>query len=158
MPGVVPPVYAAMVRYARGELPDLPVFAIPGGVNFISVKSLTEAVIASFTRGENGRGYLVGDENLRFKDFFGLFLGRPAVTWSCPCATNRTRYSWMPRFSPGAQARSSTSRKASKSSATDAATLGVRSRSWWTPYADVAQRTDVAVASSAARRHVHPDG
>ena len=73
MPGVVPPVYAAMVRYARGELPDLPVFAIPGGVNFISVKSLTEAVIASFTRGENGRGYLVGDENLRFKDFFGLF-------------------------------------------------------------------------------------
>jgi nucleoside-diphosphate-sugar epimerase len=73
MPGIVPPVYAAMVRYARGELPGLPVFAIPGGVNFISVRSLTEAVIASFTRGDNGRGYLVGDENLRFRDFFGLF-------------------------------------------------------------------------------------
>ena len=71
--GADSPVYAAMVRYARGELPNLPVFAIPGGVNFISVRSLAQAVIASFTRGDNGRGYLVGDQNLRFADFFGLF-------------------------------------------------------------------------------------
>jgi dihydroflavonol-4-reductase len=73
MKGVASPIYAAMVKYARGEMPELPVFAMPGGVNFISVLSLAEAVIGSFTRGENGRGYLVGDENLRFREFFGLF-------------------------------------------------------------------------------------
>jgi nucleoside-diphosphate-sugar epimerase len=73
MKGAVSPIYAAMVKYARGELPQLPLFAMPGGVNFISVLSLTDAVIASFTRGENGRGYLVGDENLRFREFFALF-------------------------------------------------------------------------------------
>lgn len=73
MRGAVSPIYSAMVKYARGEMPQLPVFAMPGGVNFISVLSLAEAVIASFTRGENGRGYLVGDENLRFREFFALF-------------------------------------------------------------------------------------
>lgn len=67
------PVYIALVQYARGEFPDLPVFAIPGGVNVISVQSLTEATIASLTKGKNGHGYLVGDENLYFKDFFGYF-------------------------------------------------------------------------------------
>ena len=65
--------YAGLAKYGRGESPDVPVFAIPGGLNFISVQSLTEATIASLTKGENGRGYLVGDENLHFKDFFGYF-------------------------------------------------------------------------------------
>ena len=73
MKGADSAIYTAMVKYARGEMPQLPLFAMPGGVNFISVQSLTEAVIGSLTRGENGRGYLVGDENLRFRDFFALF-------------------------------------------------------------------------------------
>jgi nucleoside-diphosphate-sugar epimerase len=73
MPGAASALFAAIVRYARGEMPRLPLFAMPGGVNFISVQSLTEAVIGSFTQGENGRGYLVGDENLRFREFFALF-------------------------------------------------------------------------------------
>jgi nucleoside-diphosphate-sugar epimerase len=66
-------IYTYMVKYARGEMPGVPVYAIPGGVNIISVKSLSEATIASLTRGRNGEGYLVGDENLRFKDFFKMF-------------------------------------------------------------------------------------
>jgi dihydroflavonol-4-reductase len=73
MRGVDNPVYVAMVKYARGELPNLPLFAPPGGVNFISVRSLSQAVIASLTRGENGRGYLVGDENLHFRQLFTYF-------------------------------------------------------------------------------------
>lgn len=73
MKGADSGIYAAMVRYARGEMPQLPLFAMPGGVNYLSVQSLTEAVVASLTQGENGRGYLVGDENLHFRDFFALF-------------------------------------------------------------------------------------
>jgi dihydroflavonol-4-reductase len=73
MPGSDPGIYGYMVKYARGEFPRLPVFAMPGGVNFISVRSLTEAIIGSLTRGTNGRGYLVGDENLHFREFFRLF-------------------------------------------------------------------------------------
>jgi dihydroflavonol-4-reductase len=73
MQGAESGLYSALVKYARGEMPQLPLFAMPGGVNYISVQSLTEAVLASLTRGENGRGYLVGDENLRFREFFALF-------------------------------------------------------------------------------------
>lgn len=73
MRGAESGLYAALVKYARGEMPQLPVFAMPGGVNFISVQSLTEAVLAGLARGENGRGYLVGDENLRFRELFALF-------------------------------------------------------------------------------------
>jgi dihydroflavonol-4-reductase len=73
MQGLDPGIYGYLVKYARGELPQLPVFAMPGGVNFMSVQSLTEAVIGSLTRGENGRGYLVGDENLHFREFFRMF-------------------------------------------------------------------------------------
>jgi nucleoside-diphosphate-sugar epimerase len=73
MKGADNPIYPALARYARGQMPDLPVFAIPGGTNVMSVQSLCEATIASLTRGENGVGYLVGDENLRFKPFFEMF-------------------------------------------------------------------------------------
>jgi len=73
MRGASNPIYEGLVQYARGKLPDLPVFAMPGGVNFISVQSLTEATIASLTKGQNGHAYLVGDENLRFKPFFQMF-------------------------------------------------------------------------------------
>jgi dihydroflavonol-4-reductase len=66
-------IYSYMAKYARGEMPQVPVYAIPGGVNIISVKSLSEATIASLTRGKNGEGYLVGDENLHFKDLFKMF-------------------------------------------------------------------------------------
>jgi len=73
MPGAANPLYDALVQYAKGKMPNLPVFAMPGGVNFISVKSLSECTIAALTKGQNGYGYLVGDENLRFKEFFGMF-------------------------------------------------------------------------------------
>jgi nucleoside-diphosphate-sugar epimerase len=73
MKGASNPIYDGLVQYAKGKLPDLPVFAMPGGVNFISVQSLSDATIASLTKGQNGYGYLVGDENLRFKEFFHMF-------------------------------------------------------------------------------------
>lgn len=82
MPGRENRLYSALVRWARGEMPAIPPFAIPGGVNFMSIHALADAVLGGLERGENGRGYLVGGENLWFREFFGLFfeaVGRPTA-------------------------------------------------------------------------------
>ena len=58
----------------------MPEFAPPGGTNFISTLSLSEAIEGALVRGAGGASYLVGDENLSFQDYFGAFfqaLGRP---------------------------------------------------------------------------------
>jgi dihydroflavonol-4-reductase len=72
LPGLVPPLCRTLARWGLGRL-DLPRRAAPGGTNFISTRSLAQATLGALARGENGRGYLVGDENLRFADFFRLF-------------------------------------------------------------------------------------
>lgn len=71
-PGVAAPRYAKLVAYARGQLP-LPYYAPLGGTNYMSVRSLCEAVEGALRCADNGRAYLVGDENLSFRDFFQLF-------------------------------------------------------------------------------------
>lgn len=48
-------------------------FAIPGGSNYMSVRSLYEAIVGGLERGENGRPYLVGDENLTHLDYLKLY-------------------------------------------------------------------------------------
>ncbi|HSW11213.1 MAG TPA: NAD-dependent epimerase/dehydratase family protein [Solimonas sp.] len=73
VPGLVVPGLAAHAAYALGRIPQVPVFAMPGGVNFISTTSLSEAVAGALERGENGKAYLVGDENLSFADYFGEY-------------------------------------------------------------------------------------
>jgi dihydroflavonol-4-reductase len=73
VPGLVVPGLAAHAAYALGRLPQLPAFAMPGGVNFISTQSLSEAIAGALLRGENGKAYLVGDENLSFQDYFGEY-------------------------------------------------------------------------------------
>jgi nucleoside-diphosphate-sugar epimerase len=73
VPGLVVPGFAAHVAYARGRIPQLPVFAPPGGVNFMSTTSLSEAVAGALARGEPGKAYLLGDENLSFAEYFGEF-------------------------------------------------------------------------------------
>jgi hypothetical protein len=39
----------------------------------MSVRSLSEAIAGALGNAESGRAYLVGDESLRFSDFFQLF-------------------------------------------------------------------------------------
>ncbi len=73
VPGMVVPMFKAYTDYALGRMSPMPEFAPPGGVNFISVSSLSEAIEGALLRGENGKAYLVGDENLSFADFFGAF-------------------------------------------------------------------------------------
>lgn len=72
IPGVPMPRYTKLAAYARGEL-DIPPFAPLGGTNYMTVESLSEAVWGALQHAESGRAYLVGDENLSFRDYFQLF-------------------------------------------------------------------------------------
>lgn len=73
LPGVAALRYEKLVAWARGDLPQIPDYAPAGGTNYMSVRSLCEAISGALNRAEAGRAYLVGDENLRFCDFFQLF-------------------------------------------------------------------------------------
>jgi nucleoside-diphosphate-sugar epimerase len=63
----------ALVQYAAGRLEGLPVIAPAGGVNHISSQSMSEAIASAFERGEGGKAYLLGDENLSWKVYLELF-------------------------------------------------------------------------------------
>ncbi len=71
-PGVPIPRYQKLFAYARGEL-DIPVFAPLGGTNYMSVESLSQAIWGALQRAEGGKSYLIGGENLSFRDYFQLF-------------------------------------------------------------------------------------
>lgn len=73
VPGLVVPMFAAYTQYAEGKFAPMPEFAPPGGTNFISTQSLAEAAEGGLERGAAGASYLVGDENMTFKDYFGAF-------------------------------------------------------------------------------------
>ena len=73
VPGMRNDMFAAYVSYAKGQMPDMPVFGPKGGTNFMSVQSLSEALHQALVKGTPGKAYLVGDENLTFAQFFGLF-------------------------------------------------------------------------------------
>jgi nucleoside-diphosphate-sugar epimerase len=79
VPGLVT-YFQVLTRWGQGKLTSIPDVVPPGGVNFISTQSLSEAIEGALLRGENGRAYLVGDENRSFQDYFGAFFrafGRP---------------------------------------------------------------------------------
>lgn len=70
IPGVPARRYETLVAWAKGERPDIPDFAPAGGTNYMSVRSLCEAISGAFRNAESGRAYLIGDENLTFRQFF----------------------------------------------------------------------------------------
>jgi nucleoside-diphosphate-sugar epimerase len=61
-------------NWALGRLPQIPHFAIPGGVNVISTTTLTDAIVGALERGQNGKAYLIGDQNMSFQDYFASYL------------------------------------------------------------------------------------
>lgn len=73
VPGLVIPMFAAYTQYAEGKFAPMPEFAPPGGTNFISTRSLAEAIEGALERGAAGASYLVGDQNMSFRDYFGAF-------------------------------------------------------------------------------------
>ena len=90
--------FDALTRYAQGTLVPGPAFVPAGGVNFMSARSLSEAVVGALARGRPGAAYLVGDENLSFEEFFGHFfraVGRevpPARDQEHPLLPDSTLY------------------------------------------------------------------
>lgn len=72
VPGLPSEIFGPYVAWARGQIPIEP-YAPPGGTNFMSFASLSEAIEGALLRGEPGKAYLVGDENLSFRDYFQLF-------------------------------------------------------------------------------------
>lgn len=80
IPGLQVPYLAGLVAYARGGMPDLPVFAPRGGTNHISSRSLAQAALNALKNGQSGKGYLVGDENYSWKEYLELWfaaVGKP---------------------------------------------------------------------------------
>lgn len=75
LPGLKVGLFDALKRYAEGTLVPGPAFVPAGGVNFMSARSLSEAIAGALARGRSGTAYLVGDENLSFREFFAPFFG-----------------------------------------------------------------------------------
>jgi nucleoside-diphosphate-sugar epimerase len=70
IPGIPARRYETLTAWAKGERPDIPDYAPAGGTNYMSVRSLSEAIWGALQRAESGRAYLIGDANLTFRDFF----------------------------------------------------------------------------------------
>ncbi|PTU32470.1 NAD-dependent epimerase/dehydratase family protein [Stenotrophobium rhamnosiphilum] len=88
VPGLIVPGMAAHAGYALGRFPQIPAFAPLGGVNFISTDSLSDAIVGALERGENGKAYLVGDENLSFQDYFGEYFKAAGHAGEVPALEN----------------------------------------------------------------------
>jgi len=73
IPGLSVPFLETLVQYAKGQISGIPIFAPRGGTNHITVKSLSEAILGALERGESGKAYLVGDENLTWKEYMEEF-------------------------------------------------------------------------------------
>jgi nucleoside-diphosphate-sugar epimerase len=79
-PGVEVEHWHALALLAQGELPGVPESAPVGGANFMSSRAVAQCMVGGLERGESGKSYLIGDENLSWKAFFELWFaaaGRP---------------------------------------------------------------------------------
>lgn len=72
VPGLPSVIFEPYVQWAQGKLP-IPAYGPAGGTNFMSFRSLSEAIEGALERGESGKAYLVGDEDLSFTEYFQLF-------------------------------------------------------------------------------------
>jgi nucleoside-diphosphate-sugar epimerase len=71
--GLIVPHLEAMVNYVAGRIEGLELIAPAGAVNHIASQSLSEAIADAFNRGESGKAYLLGDENISWKDYLETF-------------------------------------------------------------------------------------
>lgn len=64
---------ARLIAWAGGDLIGrVPDFAPPGTTNFVSVRSVAEAVEGALSKAESGAAYLVGDENHTWLEYFSI--------------------------------------------------------------------------------------
>lgn len=64
--------FAKTLAWADGDLPNVPNFAPAGGTNYLSARSLAQAIGGAIANGESGKAYLIGDANLRFREYFQM--------------------------------------------------------------------------------------
>lgn len=80
-PGDVKPTSnALLLELHRGRLPGYPA----GGKNYVHVRDVVTATANALTRGRVGESYILGHENLSYRDAFRLMagcLGVPAPRW-----------------------------------------------------------------------------
>lgn len=74
VPGASATRYRRMVSWAAGNEPDVPDHAPPGGTNYMSARSLAEAIGSALENAETGRAYLLGDQNLTYQEFFQMMV------------------------------------------------------------------------------------
>ncbi|WP_112321305.1 NAD-dependent epimerase/dehydratase family protein [Oceanibium sediminis] len=72
LPGIPAKRYQILADWGRGKMPEIGAWAPPGGTNYMSVKSLVQAISGALSNAESGKAYLIGDENLSFRDFFQM--------------------------------------------------------------------------------------
>ncbi len=72
IPGIVAKRYQMLAAWGRGEMPEIGAWAPPGGTNYMSVRSLAQAIEGALLKAESGKAYLIGDESLSYRDFFQL--------------------------------------------------------------------------------------
>ncbi|MDI9914621.1 NAD(P)-dependent oxidoreductase [Rhodococcus sp. IEGM 1379] len=66
--------YRKMFSWAAGNEVEIPDFAPAGGTNFMSVRSLAEAIWGALQHAESGKAYLIGDESLTYQQYFQLIV------------------------------------------------------------------------------------
>ncbi|WAM14682.1 NAD-dependent epimerase/dehydratase family protein [Rhodococcus sp. JS3073] len=72
VPGASARRYRRMISWAAGHEPAIPDFAPPGGTNYMSSASLAQAIWGALQNAAPGTAYLVGDQNLTFRQFFQM--------------------------------------------------------------------------------------
>lgn len=79
-PGVRVQHWHALTLLAQGKLAGVPDSAPVGGANFMSSHAIAQIMLGGLERGESGKAYMIGDENMSWKEFFELWYeaaGRP---------------------------------------------------------------------------------
>lgn len=79
---------ALLLELCRGQLPGYPA----GGKNYVHVADVAAATVNALTRGRVGESYILGHENLSYREAFGLMaevVGGRAPRWPVPPALAR---------------------------------------------------------------------
>ena len=74
---------ALLLELYRRRLPGYP----PGGKNYVHVRDVATATVNALTMGRVGESYILGNENLSYRDAFARLtavLGVPAPRWPIP--------------------------------------------------------------------------
>jgi dihydroflavonol-4-reductase len=74
---------ALLLELYHGRLPGYP----PGGKNYVHVRDVAVATVNALTQGRLGESYILGNENLSYREAFRLIsgcLGVPAPRWPIP--------------------------------------------------------------------------